>query len=84
MWNTSETCKRSFIGAFLIPVNATDTEKNSGWESKSSNVFVSLRIISNFGSILNEMGKEIENYSILFCSKLAIETLEQGVKYVQS
>ena len=84
MWNTSETCKRSFIGAFLIPVNATDTEKNSGWESKSSNVFVSLRIISNFGSILNEMGKKIENYSILFCSKLAIETLEQGVKYVQS
>ena len=30
------------------------------------------------------MGKKIGNYSILFCSKLAIEILEQGVKYVQS
>ena len=38
LWNTSETCKRSFIGTFLIPVNATDVEKNSGWESKLSNV----------------------------------------------
>ena len=67
----------------LIPVHAADIEEKSGSERKPSNVFVGLTIVSNFSSILDEMGK-INYFILLICSRLTKETLEQGVKYDQS
>ena len=69
---------RSKLPGAMIPVNAVDIEEKSGWDGKPSNVFVSLRINSNFSSILDEMGKNAKLfYPVLTCTKLTIETLEK-------
>ena len=68
---------KSSISGPLRPTHPT-IEFTSGWSQKSIN-FLDVTV-----SLINGQSETDLYHAGIYCSKLTIEALEQGVKYVQS